>query len=355
MDRMKRIGLTFNPSRMGSGANDDDLITVAKLADRLGYDTFFTGESWGRDALTILTSVACHTTNLRVGTGILAVFSRTPALIAQSIASLDIISNGRATLGLGTSGKIVIEDWHGLPFHRPLERTREYINIIRQALGGGPVNHQGTFFQLSRFRMGVSPVQQRIPIYLASLGPKNLELTGEMADGWLPIWIHYQHLPELIEPIATAASQAGRDISQITVAPQTMCYTTDNPQELDEVQGRVRAHMAYYIGGMGRYYYDLFCRSGFQAEADAVKEAWATRDREKAAQAISDRMLEGIAILGDAATCRSRLERLRKSGADMPVVAFPNGSSMEGIQRTLEALAPAAAPAPDKVSPGTVS
>jgi F420-dependent oxidoreductase-like protein len=337
---MERIGLTFNPSRMGSGATDDDLITVAKLADRLGYDTFFTGESWGRDALTILTAVACHTTNLRVGTGILPVFSRTPALIAQSIASLDLISNGRATLGLGTSGKIVIEDWHGLPFQRPLERTREYIEIIRQALGGGPVNHDGNFFQLSKFRMGVTPVQERIPIYLASLGPKNLALTGQMADGWLPIWMHYQLLPKLTEPIATAAAEAGRDMSQITVAPQTMCYTTDDPQELADVQGQVRAHMAYYIAGMGTYYYDLFCRSGFQTEADAVREAWANRERDKAAQAISDQMLEGIAILGDAATCRSRLERLRKSGADMPVVAFPHGSSMEGVKRTLEALAP---------------
>lgn len=338
---MERIGLTFNPSRSGSGANDDDLINVAKLADGLGYDTFFTGESWGRDALTILTAVACHTTNLRVGTGILPVFSRTPTLIAQSIASLDLISKGRATLGLGTSGKIVIEEWHGLPYKRPLERTREYIEIIRQALSGGAVNHQGTFFNLSRFRLGVAPVQERIPIYLASLGPKNLEMTGQLADGWLPIWMHYQKLPELTEPIATAASKAGRDISQITVAPQTMCYTTDDPQELAEVESQVRAHMAYYIGGMGSYYYDLFCRSGFQAEASAVKEAWAARDREKAARAVSDEMLEGIAILGDAATCRSRLERLRKSGADMPVVAFPHGAPLEGVKRTLEALAPA--------------
>ena len=340
---MERIGLTFNPSRSGSGANDDDLITVAKLADQLGYDTFFTGESWGRDALTILTAVACHTTNLRVGTGILPVFSRTPSLIAQSIASLDLISNGRATLGLGTSGKIVVEEWHGLPFDRPLDRTREYIEIIRQALSGAAVNYQGDFFELSRFRLGAAPVQNRIPIYLASLGPKNLELTGRLADGWLPIWIHHRRLSELKEPIATAAAEAGRDISQITVAPQTMCYTTEDSQELEEVKGQVRGHMAYYIAGMGRYYYDLFCRSGFQTEADAVREAWAARDRSKAAGAVSDQMLDGISILGDAATCRSRLDRLRKSGADMPVVAFPHGSSMEGIKRTLEALAPASA------------
>ena len=348
---MEKIGLTFNPSRSGSDAGEEDLITVAKMADRLGYDTFFAGESWGRDALTILTAVACHTTNLRVGTGILPVFSRTPALIAQSIASLDLISKGRATLGLGTSGKIVIEDWHGLPYQRPLERTREYIEIIRQALSGHRVDHQGSFFQLSRFRLGVMPIQQHIPIYLASLGPKNLELTGQLADGWLPIWMHHQRLPEITEPIAKAASQAGREMSQITVAPQTMCYTTESVQELTEVQEQVRAHMAYYIAGMGRYYYDLFCRSGFQTEADAIREAWASRDRGKAAQSVSDEMLEGIAILGNADTCRSRLERLRKSGADMPVVAFPHGSTMEGITRTLETLAPVSAPSSISDSP----
>ena len=350
---MERIGLTFNPSRSGSDTGEEDLITVAKMADRLGYDTFFTGESWGRDALTILTAVACHTTNLRVGTGILPVFSRTPALIAQSIASLDLISKGRATLGLGTSGKIVIEDWHGLPYQRPLERTREYIEIIRQALNGYRVDHQGSFFKLSRFRLGVMPVQQHIPIYLASLGPKNLELTGQLADGWLPIWMHHQRLPEITEPIAKAALQSGREMSQITVAPQTMCYTTESVQELMEIQGQVRAHMAYYIAGMGRYYYDLFCRSGFQTEADAIREAWTARNREKAAQSVSDEMLEGIAILGDAETCRSRLERLRKSGADMPVVAFPHGSSMEGITRTLETLAPVSAPSSVPNSPNS--
>ncbi|PKB80915.1 MAG: hypothetical protein BZY88_07605 [SAR202 cluster bacterium Io17-Chloro-G9] len=316
------------------------MISIARLADDLGYHTFFAGESWGMDALTVLTAVACHTSTLRVGTGILPVFSRTPALIAQSIASLDLISDGRATLGLGTSGRIVIEDWHGLPYQRPLQRTEEYIQIIRQALDGGPVNFDGEFFQLSRFRLGAAPVQTHIPIYLASLGPKNLDLTGRLADGWLPIWLHRDKLSELKEPIVRAASQAGRDTTDITVAPQIMCYTAESPQELADVEGQVRSHMAYYIGGMGTYYYDLFCRSGFQAEADAVREAWAARERERAAEAISSHMLDGIAVLGDADTCRERLDRFRAAGADMPVITFPHGSSIAGVRRTIEALAP---------------
>ena len=342
---MSDIALAFNPYRAGSETGTEDLVSVTRLADELGYHTFFAGESWGMDALTVLTAVACHTKNLRVGTGILPVFSRTPALIAQSIASLDLISNGRATLGLGTSGRIVIEDWHGLPYQRPLQRTEEYIEIIRQALSGEPVNFQGRFFELSRFRLGVAPVQSRIPLYLASLGPKNLELTGRLADGWLPIWLHRDKVEELAEPIARAAAAAGRDMSEITVAPQMMCYATEDPEELAEVRKQVRAHMAYYIGGMGTYYYDLFCRSGFQAEADAVREAWAARERGQAAEAISDDLLDGIAVLGDPSTCRAQLDRFRANGVDMPVITFPHGASMPGIRRTVEALAPIPAPA----------
>ena len=127
--------------------------------------------------------IACHTQNVRRGAGIVNVFSRTPTLIAQTIASLDILSNGHAILGLGSSGKVVVERWNGVPFDSPLARIRKYIEIIRSALAGGAVNHQGKFYQMERFRMISPPVQERLPIYVASLGPKNLFLTGEVADG----------------------------------------------------------------------------------------------------------------------------------------------------------------------------
>ncbi|MFB3097687.1 MAG: LLM class flavin-dependent oxidoreductase, partial [Dehalococcoidia bacterium] len=151
---MTRIGLTLSSRQ---DASDQDLIAVAREAEALGYDTCWTGESWGRDAFTVLTLLACHTTTLRLGTGIIPVFSRTPGLIAQSIASLDLISQGRAVLGLGTSGRVVIEGWHGVSYGQPLRRTREYLEIIRMALSGNAVNYQGEIFQLQRFRLGLSP------------------------------------------------------------------------------------------------------------------------------------------------------------------------------------------------------
>ena len=337
---MQRIALTFS-SRDNN--DDSDLIAVAQAADRLGYESFWTGESWGRDAFTVLTMLACHTERVRLGTGIVTVYSRTPGLIAQSIASLDCISGGRAILGLGTSGRIVIEDWHGVKFDYPVSRTREYIDIIRMALAGERVNYEGRFYQLKRFRMGVAPIQERIPIYIASLGQRNLELTGEIADGWLPIWTHCEKLPEIKTPLLSAASGAGRSGGEVTTAPQILSCATSDDETRARALGQARAHMAFYIGGMGRYYYDLFCRYGYQSTGDEVRRAWAEGDRGAAANAITDEMVDSITAIGTPDECRHKMERFRANGVDMPMVAFPHGTERDTMLGTLEALAPAGA------------
>ncbi len=337
---MPQIALTFS-SRDNN--DDSDLIAVAQAADRLGYHSFWTGESWGRDAFTVLTMLACHTERIGLGTGIVTVYSRTPGLIAQSIASLDCISGGRAILGLGSSGRIVIEDWHGVKFDYPVSRTREYIEIVRMALAGGRVNYDGRFYQLKRFRMGVAPVQERIPIYIASLGQRNLELTGELADGWLPIWTHSEKLPEIKEPLLAALTAAGRQPGEMTTAPQILSCASDDEETIANAVRQARAHMAFYIGGMGRYYYDLFCRYGYQAAGDAVRRAWAERDRGAAAEAITDEMVDSITAIGTPDECRRKMDRFRANGVDMPLVAFPHGADRDTMLGTLEALAPAKA------------
>ena len=337
---MNDIGLFINASREIS---DQDLISIVQQADRQGYHSFWTGESWGRDVFTVLTMVACHTENIRLGAGIANVFSRTPALIAQTIASLDILSQGRAILGLGSSGRVVVENWHGVSFDSPLARTREYIEIIRMALAGGPVNYQGKFYQMNRFRMISPPVQAQLPIYVASLGPKNLALTGEIADGWLPIWAHRDSLPGLKEDIRIAAATAGRDIANVTVAPYIMCYAASGPQDLALGEKLLRDHMAYYIGGMGSYYFDTFSRAGFGTEAKAVKDAWESRERDRAAAAISDQMIESVTVLGTPEQCRDQITKFRQSGADLPIATFPHGSELEAIRRTIDALTPTSA------------
>jgi len=334
---MDQIGFFLNASRETS---DEDLITLAKKADGLGYHSFWTGESWGRDAFTVLTMVACHTKNLRLGTGIVTTYSRTPALIAQTVASLDILSKGRAILGLGSSGKVVVEGWHGVPFDSPLARTREYIEIIRIALSGGRVDHQGQFYQMERFRMISPPVQEQLPIYMASLGPKNLELTGEYADGCLPIWMSRERFPELREQIAVGAAKSDRNASDVTIAPYIFCYTSESPEDLARGEQLLRAHMAYYVGGMGTFYFDSVSRAGFGTEALKIREAWASGNREQAAGAVSDKMLESIVVLGGAQQCRDQIDKFRQAGVDLPIINFPHGTELETINRTMTALAP---------------
>ena len=324
----------------GRSTNDDEIIAVTRRADELGYDTVWTGEAWGRDVFTVLTMIACHTSRLRLGTGIATVFSRTPSMIAQSIASLDVISKGRAVLGLGTSGRLVVEGWHGLKYERPLERTREYIEIIRMALAGQRVNYQGRNFQLSRFRLQFSPVQERIPIFVASLGQRNMALTGEMADGWLPTWVHVDHLPGMKAQLEEGAAEAGRNTGDLTAAPQILSYVTRNADDKVEARRLLRGHMAYYVGGMGTYYNELFQRYGYGEEAQRVREAWALNERERAASMFSDDILDKLTIWGDVEECRDKLERYRANGADMPVIGFPHGCPLDASIRTLEALAP---------------
>ena len=319
-----------------------ELLKLAKEADDLGYTGCFVGESWGMDAFTTLSAIASCTKSICVGTGIVPIFSRTPSLLAQSIASLDIISQGRAILGLGTSGRRVIEDWHGMKYERPIERSKEYLEIIRIALNNSPVNYNGNFFQTNRFKLAISPVQKNIPLYLASIGPSNLRLTGQLADGWLPIWTDLKKLPNLIGQISDSATSVGRNISDITIAPQIMCCVTNNAKELYKAQNDVREHMSYYIGGMGEYYHDLFCRFGYQAEANAIKNAWMSGNRKIAASLITNQMLDNITVIGNPETCRSKIERFRQMGADVPVIAFHHRATPDSIMETIRALAPKA-------------
>ena len=333
---MSAIGVSFGSRDI----SHEELISLARLADQLGYTSLWVGESWGRDAFTTLSMVACQTSRIRLGTGIVPVYSRTPALIAQSIASLDIISAGRALLGLGTSGRKVIEGWHGQSFQGPLERTREYITIIRMALAGQRVDYHGRFFNLEKFRMACAPVQERIPIYLAALGPRNLALTGEVADGWLPTWVDVQRLPDVKGEVERHAIEAGRSPGDITVAPQVLALAAGSEEEHAEARRLLSAHLAFYIGGMGRYYYDLFQRQGYVEESRAVKEAWERRELDRAASLVTDEMLDNVTISGGPAECREKLARYHAAGADMPVITFPSGTSGDAMTRTMEALAP---------------
>lgn len=334
---MRRLGLTL---QLGEGISRPDVLEFANLAEERGYEAIFVPESWGYDAVTTLAELATRTKTIKLGSGILPIWSRSPALLAMTAASLDELSGGRFILGLGISGPIVIQDWHGVPFERPIQRTRETIAIIRLAIAGDRVTHEGDIFRVQRFRLDLHPPRPRIPIYVAAIGPRNLCLTGEVADGWLPIYSSPDGLASMGQELAAGARKAGRDPATIEVAPYTLACLAE-----DVEMGRrlVRRHLAFYIGGMGTFYFELMKRSGFGQDAETIQAAWSRGDRAGAADRVSDRMLEGLSLTGDPATCRAQLDRLRAAGATLPILMPPRGSTPAMIRRTIDLLAPSAA------------
>jgi F420-dependent oxidoreductase-like protein len=331
---MGRLGLTL---QLGDGLSRAELIELARLVEERGYEAVFVPESWGYDAITTLAELAVQTRRIKIGTGILPIWSRSPALLAMTAASLDDLSGGRFILGLGISGPVVIQDWHGVRFERPIQRTRETIAIIHLALAGDRVTHDGEIFRVQRFRLDFHPPRPRIPIYLASIGPKNLQLTGEVADGWLPIYCSPEGLASMREEVAVGAKAAGRDSALIEVAPYILACLSDDPEA-----GRrlARRHLAHYIGGMGIFYFNLMQRSGFGPEAEAIESAWKRGDRAGAAEAVSDAMLEALSLTGDPTSCMAQLDRFRSAGATVPVLMPPRGSTPAMIRRTIDLLAP---------------
>lgn len=331
---MERIGITPRQE-------DGDLSAVLDLvreAEDLGYHSVWMGESWGREIFTCLTTLALGTRRIHLASGIINVFSRSPALIAMGAATLDEVSGGRFTLGLGASGQIVIEQWHGIPFQHPLQRTREYIEIIRLALSGQRVNYQGRFFRLQNFRLAFTPRRANLPIFVAAMGPQNLRLTGELADGCIPFLPSLSRFREVyLKPLEEGAKAKGRSLTEVVVAPYII--TAVSPDG-DAARALARAHMAYYIGGMGVYYNNLVRRYGYVEEAEAIRQAWQQRDRERAARLVTDSMLDDMALAGTPAQCRERLEAYQAAGVTLPVLAFAHGSSREMVREALHALAP---------------
>lgn len=313
------------------------IVEFVQQAEDLGYDSIWVGESWGRDLFTLLTQLAVHTKRIKLGTGIVNVFSRTPALVAQTIAALDEISGGRTILGVGTSGHIVVENWHGVAYDRPLQRIREYVEIIRLAIAGQRVNYDGEVFQLKNFRLAFEPVRPNIPILVSSISPKSLYQSGEIADGVLPIHLSRKHLAQFRSPLDDGARAAGRDPSGLEVAPYLVTCVWDDPVVARDL---VRKHIAYYFGGMGVYYNQLIARYGYRDEAARIKELWAKGDRAGAAEAVTDEILDDVAIGGAPEQARAAIEAYRAAGVTLPIISFAHGATPQMVRRTIESLAP---------------
>ena len=324
----ERVGVLFS-------LRDDPALAVR--AEELGYESVWAAEGQGKTAFGKLERWATHTERTGLATGIVNVFSRTPATLAQAAATLDAHSGGRAILGLGVAHPGVVEEFHGVAFEGPLARLAEYVELLRRYLRGDPGGFDGEFYSPARTRFweAFEPERARIPIYNGALGPDNVRLTGARADGWLPNLYPEPAFEEALGWLAEGAARAGRDVSDVDVA---MYVLTAIHEDRDQARRAAAEHVAYYLRDIPGYYDRVAQEAGFGDEVDAVREA---RSLDAGAERISDAFLDRIAVVGTPAETRDELAALRGTGVDLPIVRAPVGTDRERVERTLKAFAPA--------------
>jgi F420-dependent oxidoreductase-like protein len=317
-----RLGLILG--YWGLGLTAADQLAMAREAERIGYDSVWVGEAYGSDAATVLGWLAAQTSTIGIGSSVLQMPARSAAMTAMTAATLDGLSAGRMRLGIGSSGPQVSEGWHGVPFAGQLRRTREYVEVVRMALERERVRYDGETITLPlpdgpgrSLKLTITPEQERIPIYLAALGPRNVALCGEIADGWIPTLFSPEHAAELRAPLEEGAARAGRPLDGFDVAPMVNVLVTE---DLESARDAMRPFLTLYIGGMGsrerNFYVDLVARYGFEAEARKVQELYLDGHREQAAAALPDALIDAVTIAGPAPVVRERLAMFRAAGVD---------------------------------------
>ncbi|MCX6385379.1 MAG: LLM class F420-dependent oxidoreductase [Solirubrobacterales bacterium] len=312
-------------------------IDLAVLADELGLDSVWIAEAWGQDAVSVLGMLAGKTKRIGLGSGLMQIPARQPTATAMAAASLDVLSNGRFRLGLGVSGPQVSEGWYGVPFTRPMARTREYVEIVRTVLARKTLQHAGSEWTIpldeahgatgygKPLKLLARPVQQRIPIYLGAIGPKSVAQTGEIADGWLPFMFNPAQPEVLMDSLRAGAAKAGRSLSEIDIAP---VVTVAIHEDVAEARNQVRPWLAFYLGSMGaknkNFYVELASRYGHEKSAIACQEAMISGDRMKAAMALTDELIDSAAICTTPDGLSQRLSAYAEIGANT-LVAIPAG------------------------------
>jgi F420-dependent oxidoreductase-like protein len=307
------------------GAGPADGVALAQEAERLGFDSVWTAEAYGSDAVTPLTWVGALTSRIKLGTGILQMPARTPAMTAMTAATLDLLSGGRVLLGLGLSGPQVVEGWHGQPYGKPLVRTREYIEIVRRIWAReAPLDYKGAEYQIpieggtglgKPLKMIIHPLRPRIPIYLAAIGPKNIELAGEIADGWLPIFFSPQRENAYLAPLR--AGLAKRQAAEtFDIAPTVTIVLGSDAQGCRDF---LKPMLALYVGGMGargkNFYNDLVCRYGYEAAAHQIQGLYLEGKKNEAAAAVPDALVDEVALCGPKERIAELLEPWKTSRA----------------------------------------
>jgi F420-dependent oxidoreductase-like protein len=327
-------------------ANDDWQQAGAYVveAERLGVDCLWSAEAWGHDAATPLAFMAARTSRIRLGTGIMQVGTRTPALLAMTAMSLNAMSGGRFMLGLGVSGPQVIEGWHGIRFERPVQRMRETVEIVRRAVRGERLAYKGKIYELplpggegKALRSAARP-QPDIPIYLATLSPKSLEMTGEIADGWLGTSFMPEHARVFFDHLEAGAVRAGRSLAQLDLQAGGVVAFSDDVERLIPPR---KPGLAFSLGAMGsrqhNFYNDAFKRAGYEEVAVEVQRLWLDNRRDEALARVPDDLVLKTNLLGTEAMVRKRLEAYREAGITTLRVE-PAGETLDARLATLGRL-----------------
>jgi alkanesulfonate monooxygenase SsuD/methylene tetrahydromethanopterin reductase-like flavin-dependent oxidoreductase (luciferase family) len=326
--------VTVEATGLSLGLLDDT--DIVQLAEELRYDSIWTGEGQGKSAFGKLERWATCTTDIGLGASIVNVFSRTPAVLAQSVATLDVHSDGRAILGLGVAHPGVVEGFHGTPFERPLPRMAEYITLLRRYLDGVAEPYDGEFFSPARtsFWDAFEPYRPDVPIYNAALGPVNVRLTGQYTDGWIPYLYPPDQFAEAQEWLREGAERAGRDVAEVTVAMYLLTSVADD----HETALRAAAdHVVQYFRSIPGYYERVAREAGY---GEAVDRAQAAATDAEAAAALPTELVESMGLVGTEDAVRAQLAELRDAGLDLPIVRVPMSADEEALRRTIEALAP---------------
>jgi len=318
--------LAVNVGYWGGGAGTD--LSFIEEAERLGYSSVWVAEAWGSDAVTVLSWIAARTTTINVGSGILQMPARTPAMTAMTAVTLNELSGGRFLLGLGLSGPQVVEGWHGVAYGKPLGKTREYVSIIRSAVARQePLTHDGRHYQIpyggtdatglgKPLKLMTHPTHP-VPIYLAAIGPKNVTLTAEIADGWLPIFYSPERAADVYGPLLAEgfakSEQANKAASFDTVASLQAILTDD----IESARNQVKPMLALYIGGMGakgkNFYNDLACRYGYEEAATKIQDLYLSGKKMEAIHSVPDGLVDELSLIGTREMIDDRLAGWRES------------------------------------------
>jgi len=329
-----RLGL--NIGFVFGGDDHLDHLRLVREAERLGFSVTWAAEAYGSDAATLLSWIAAQTTTIDVGAAVFQIPARTPAMTAMTAATLDRLSNGRFRLGLGVSGPQVSEGWHGVRFSQPLLRTREYVDIVNAALRRETVVYGGKYFTLplpdgpgKALKLTVRPIRDHVPVYLAAVGPKNLELAGEIADGWLGILNDPGFLGEQLAHIRTGRAARQQDLDGFDVVVTTPLMTGDDIQAAADP---VRGYAALYVGGMGsrekNFYNALAVRMGYADEAKEIQDLYLAKKHREAMAAVPFGFLDSISLLGSKERMADKLTAYAEAGATT-VALTPFASTVE--------------------------